>query len=59
MKPHDENVTSPTVRVFADPDGTFIEPVDIDMSDAVAAAGRHIDSCLDAEGLNVDVDDYL
>lgn len=59
VKPHGEDVTSPTVRVFADPDGTFIDPVDIDLSDAVAAAGRHIDGCLDAAGLNVDVDDYL
>lgn len=59
VKPHGEDVTSPTVRVFADPSGAFIEPVDIDLSDAVAAAGRRIDGCLDAAGLNVDVDDYL
>ena len=59
LKPHDTDITVPTVRVFADASGTFIEPVDIDLSDAAAAAGRRIEGCLDAEGLNVDVDDYL
>jgi HD-GYP domain-containing protein (c-di-GMP phosphodiesterase class II) len=59
LKPHASDVTAPTVRVFADPAGAFIDPVDIDLSDAVAAAGRRIDGCLDAAGMNVDVDDYL
>jgi hypothetical protein len=45
--------------VFADAKGTLIEPVDIDLSDAAAAAGRRIEGCLDPEGMNVDVDDYL
>jgi hypothetical protein len=59
LKPHDTDVTVPTVRVFADAAGAFIDPVDIDLSDAAAAAGRRIEGCLDPAGLNVDVDDYL
>jgi len=59
LKPHDSDVTAPTVRVFADAAGAFIDPIDIDLSDAAVAAGRHIDGCLDAAGLNVDVDDYM
>lgn len=59
LKPHDTDITTPTVRVFADAQAAFIDPVDIDLSDAVEAAGRRIDCCLDAAGLNVDVDDYL
>jgi HD-GYP domain-containing protein (c-di-GMP phosphodiesterase class II) len=59
LKPHDTDVTKPTVRVFADAAGAFIDPVDVDLSDAATAAGRRIEACLDASGLNVDVDDYL
>jgi hypothetical protein len=59
LKPHETDITLPTVRVFADAKGTLIEPVDIDLSDAAAAAGRRIEGCLDPEGMNVDVDDYL
>ena len=59
LRPHASDVTMPTVRVFADAAGAFIDPVDIDLSDAAAAAGRRIDGCLDAADLNVDVDDYL
>lgn len=53
------NMFLPVVRVIADPSGTLVDPVDVDLSDPVAAAGRKVESCLDASGMNIDVDAYL
>lgn len=54
-----DNILAPKVRIVADASGAFIDPVDVDLSDADAAAGRRIEACLDAAGLNIDVDEYL
>jgi HD-GYP domain-containing protein (c-di-GMP phosphodiesterase class II) len=53
------NVCMPLVRIIADPTGCFIDPVEVDLSDAGAAAGRRVEACLDASGMNIDVDEYL
>jgi len=53
------NVFMPLVRVVADPTGRFIDPVDVDLSDPDAAGGRRVEACLDASGMNIDVDEYL
>ena len=49
----------PRVRIFADASGAMVEPFDVDLSDDGEAAGRGVDRCLDAAGLNIDVGDYL
>lgn len=53
------DILAPWVRVITDPDGTFIDPVDIDLADAGAADGRKIEICLDPATLDLDVTDYL
>jgi len=37
----------------------MVEPFDIDLGDALQAAGRHVERCLDPAGLNVDVSDFI
>ncbi|MBA4370531.1 MAG: hypothetical protein C0418_03005 [Coriobacteriaceae bacterium] len=49
----------PKVRVIADAAGTMVEPFDVDLADPVASRGRQIARCLDSEGMNVDVEDFL
>jgi hypothetical protein len=49
----------PKVRVFADVAGGMVEPHDVDLAAAGSAAGRSVERCLDATGLNVDVEDFL
>lgn len=53
------DVVRPIIRVITDTAGVFVEPYDVDLSDDAAAAGRRIEQCLDADDLNVDVDEYL
>ena len=53
------DILSPNVRVIADPEGTFITPYDLDLSDDVAAAGRKVEACLDPLALGINVDDFL
>lgn len=50
---------APCVRIIADASGAFIDPLDIDLSDPAAAAGRVIDGCIDAGEAGIDVDAYL
>jgi hypothetical protein len=45
--------------VFADGSGAMVEPADVDLADPASAGGRTVDRCLDATGLNVDVEDFL
>ncbi|MBE0476271.1 MAG: HD domain-containing protein [Coriobacteriia bacterium] len=47
----------PRVRVIAGMDGGIVEPFDVDLSRD--DSGRAIQRCLDPEGLNVDVGEYL
>jgi HD-GYP domain-containing protein (c-di-GMP phosphodiesterase class II) len=49
----------PIVRVIAAPDGTLIDPVDIDLADPDEAEGRSIEACLDGSQMNVRVDEYM
>lgn len=53
------DILAPWVRVITDAEGTFVEPYDLDLSDAEAAAGRKVETCLDPRPLNIEVDDYL
>jgi HD-GYP domain-containing protein (c-di-GMP phosphodiesterase class II) len=50
--------TLPKVRLFADPSGAVIEPFDVDLADP-SAGGREVERCLDATGLNVEIEDFL
>ncbi len=52
-------ILEPVVRLITDGAGVFHDPVDVDLSDADAAKGRRVESCLDPEPLNIDVDEYL
>lgn len=46
----------PTVRIIAGPDGTMLDPFDVELTTEDV---RTIERCLDPEGLNVDVGEYL
>ncbi|HEY3318147.1 MAG TPA: HD-GYP domain-containing protein [Coriobacteriia bacterium] len=59
LRPNTGEPARPLVRVFADSTGAVIDPRDVDLMDAVAASGRGVERCLDAAGLNVDVEDFL
>ncbi len=59
IQPGEDDVLRPIVRVFADPSGSLVDTVDVDLADAAAAAGRRIEACVDPSGLNIDVDDYM
>jgi hypothetical protein len=54
-----EDMMTPCVRIITDAEGVFIEPFDVDLSDAAAADGRGVEGCLDAHALNIEVDDFL
>jgi HD-GYP domain-containing protein (c-di-GMP phosphodiesterase class II) len=53
------DMLAPWVRIIADAEGVFIEPVDVDLSDPSVAGDRKVDLCLDPRALNIEVDDYL
>ncbi len=53
------DMLAPWVRVIADPEGVFVEPFDVDLSDTANAGGRKVEICLDPRTLNIEVDDYL
>jgi HD-GYP domain-containing protein (c-di-GMP phosphodiesterase class II) len=53
------DILAPWVRVIADPSSTFVEPFDVDLSDAAAADGRRVEMCLDPEAMNIVVDDFI
>jgi HD-GYP domain-containing protein (c-di-GMP phosphodiesterase class II) len=59
VQPSETDVLRPVVRVIADPTGALIEPYDLDLSNAIAASGRHIESCIDPRALNVDPDEFM
>jgi HD-GYP domain-containing protein (c-di-GMP phosphodiesterase class II) len=58
LTPNEQRLTAPTVRVFAAPDGAMVQPFDVDLA-LEPEQGRRIDRCLDAAGLNVDLEDFL
>jgi HD-GYP domain-containing protein (c-di-GMP phosphodiesterase class II) len=58
LVPNETHPVEPRVRVFAAPDGTMVQPFDLDLSEE-ADDGRSIVRCLDPAGLNVDVEDFL
>ncbi len=53
------DVVKPIVRIIADKDGRFVDPHDVDLSNEAQADGRRIDQCLDAEALNIEVEDFI
>lgn len=53
------DVLAPQVRIVTDADGGFVRPYDVDLSDQAAARGRRVEVCLDAESMNLDVDEFL
>ncbi|MDO8964284.1 MAG: HD-GYP domain-containing protein [Coriobacteriia bacterium] len=54
-----DDILAPVVRIIADAVGGLVEPSDVDLSDSDAAAGRRVEACLDAAGMNIDVDEFL
>ena len=46
----------PVVRIISGADGAMVEPFDIDLSHEPS---RAIERCLDPEGLNIDIDEYV
>jgi HD-GYP domain-containing protein (c-di-GMP phosphodiesterase class II) len=59
IAPGTANPDRPTVRIIADAAGRIHDPIDVDLADNAAAAGRGIVRCLDGTSLNIDVADYL
>lgn len=57
LQPSESDPARPIVRVFSDANGALVEPFDTDLCDI--SQDREIERCLDAEGLNVDVEEYL
>jgi HD-GYP domain-containing protein (c-di-GMP phosphodiesterase class II) len=57
VRPGGDDVLRPCVRVFADAEGSIIDPHDVDLDSAPGSPS--ITACLDPTGLNVDVEDYL
>jgi hypothetical protein len=53
------DIVSPNVLVITDCDGTFVDPLDVDLSNPEQACDRRIQESLDAAALNIEVDDYL
>jgi HD-GYP domain-containing protein (c-di-GMP phosphodiesterase class II) len=53
------DIVSPNVLVITDRDGTFVDPLDLDLSNPEQACDRRIQESLDAAALNIEVDDYL
>jgi HD-GYP domain-containing protein (c-di-GMP phosphodiesterase class II) len=59
IRPNATDVTRPVVRVFADANANVLEPYELDLCALAPEDQREIASCLDASGLNVDIDDFL
>lgn len=59
VRPSPSDPFRPAVRIIAGPDGTVIDPVDLDLSDMKDAGGRSVVRCLDPAGMNVDVAEFL
>ncbi len=59
VSPSQSQAALPRVRIIADADGRFIDPIDIDLSDPAISDGRTAVRCLDPAGMNVDVADFL
>ncbi len=55
LKPSENDTLRPFVRVIASATGEMIDPFDLDTSQADVTIAR----CLDAQDLNVEVDDYI
>ncbi len=53
------DMLAPWVRVITDAEGVFVQPFDVDLSDAAAAEGRKVEGCLDPRTLDIEVEDYL
>lgn len=59
VRPSAADPVCPLVRIIAGGDGRLCEPVDVDLSDDDARAGRTIAACLDPSVINVEVADFL
>lgn len=59
VSPSPSAPTRPVIRVIAGPDGTVVEPMDIDLSVEAGSAGRSVVRCLDPSGMNVDIAEFL
>jgi HD-GYP domain-containing protein (c-di-GMP phosphodiesterase class II) len=53
------DILAPCVRIITDTAGVFIEPFDVDLSEAATSGERKVEVCLDARTLNIEVDDFL
>lgn len=56
VRPSENDMLKPVVKVISDPESAMIEPYVIDLSDD---SGITVRACLDLAYLNIDVDDYL
>ncbi|MBN1192896.1 MAG: HD domain-containing protein [Coriobacteriia bacterium] len=59
LSPGTRDPELPTVRIIANSDGGFTDPIDMDLSDGLHAEGRSVVRCLDPAGMNIDVVDFL
>ena len=59
VRPTAADPARPLVRIIAGVDGRICEPVDVDLSDEDARAGRTIASCIDPSVINIEVADFL
>lgn len=59
VSPSAGDPSAPRVRIITNPNGGFIDPIDVDLSDPQESAGRTAERCLDPAGLNVEVADFL
>jgi HD-GYP domain-containing protein (c-di-GMP phosphodiesterase class II) len=59
VSPSATDPSAPRVRIITNPNGGFIDPIDIDLSETEESAGRTVERCLDPAGLNVEVADFL
>lgn len=56
IRPSENDMLKPVVKVISDPESAMIEPYVIDLSDD---SGITVRACLDSAYLNIDIDDYL
>jgi len=59
VSPSPSDPARPVVRIVAGPDGTVIDPVDLDLGDVKDAGDRSVVRCLDPAGMNVDIAEFL
>jgi HD-GYP domain-containing protein (c-di-GMP phosphodiesterase class II) len=59
LRPGESDVLNPVVRVIAGADDELVEPFDLDLAVPAEAQDRTINACLDAVGMNLDVEDFL